>query len=195
MFNGMSWGYNVLHYITLVQCPSPFGCRFSLGSALSLRHWYTSCIPTKTCSPNKCKNWSWARYRAKSACKSVCVLPAETSLKRSQKLYQTILCPHQTAMDRGSTSSCPVDSWKIQCNQLHVLLEAAGNATSSRPCLNFHLFGHGIQSQSLYRGRVSQIFCELMLILLRVRFLTKAVQKTLTSLAFPAVAKTVLRML
>ena len=100
MFNGMSWGYNVLHCITLVQCPSPFGCRFSLGSALSLRHWYTSCIPTKMCSPNKCKNCSWARYRAKSACKSVCVcvLPPDTSLKRSQKQYQTILCPHQTAV-------------------------------------------------------------------------------------------------
>ena len=111
----------------------------------------------------------------------------------------------------ATSNGCPLQQWTEgqplpvqsiherynanQCNQLHVLLEAAGNATSSRPCLNFHLFGHGIQSQSLDRGRVSRIFCELVLILLRVRFLTKAVQKTLTSLAFPAVAKTVLRML
>ena len=62
------------------------------------------------------------------------------------------------AMDRGSTSSCPVDSWKIQCNQLHVLLEAAGNATSSRPCLNFHLFGQDIQSQSL-RSSLLDLHC------------------------------------
>ena len=94
MFNGMSWGYNVLHYITLVQCPSPFGCRFSLGSALSLRHWYTSCIPTKTCSPNKCKNWSWARYRAKSACKSVCVCCRQKHHLRDLKSYTKQYCAH-----------------------------------------------------------------------------------------------------
>ena len=105
--------------------------------------------------------------------------PANTKLAdttHTSVLHRNTL-PNNTV---PTSNGCPLQQWTEgqplpvqsiherynanQCNQLHVLLEAAGNATSSRPCLNFHLFGHGIQSQSLYRGRVSRIFCELVLI-------------------------------
>ena len=36
----------------------------------------------------------------------------------------------------------------------------ARNTTSSRPCLNFDLFGHGIQSQSLCNRHCSAFLCD-----------------------------------
>ena len=105
--------------------------------------------------------------------------PSQLSMACQNVFLQRNTFPNNTV---PTSNGCPLQQWtegqslpvqliheRLRCNELHMLLEAAGNAMSSRPCLNFHLFGHGIQSQSLYSGGMSQI--ELVLILFRVRWL------------------------
>ena len=127
----------------------------------------------------------------------------DSQVRSQPQYFPKQYCAHITrlssaAMDRGSISSCPIDSWKItmqwtayaawSCWKRHVK-----QAMPQLPPLwTWHPKPKPIQRRhvsNLVWARVDTFSCAL----------TKAVQKTsygsMTSLAFPAVAKTVLRML
>ena len=92
--------------------------------------------------------------------------PTNANTKLADTTHKSVLNRNTFPNNTVPTShGCPLQQWtegqslpvqsiheRLRCNELHMLLEAAGNAMSSRPCLNFHLFGQDIQSQSLRRS-------------------------------------------
>ena len=114
-------------------------------------------------------------------------------------LYQTILCPHQTAVlcSNGQRVNLFLSSRFMKDTMQSIACVAWGcwkrHVKQAMPQLP-PLWTWHPKPKPIPRTRVSNLLWARVDIF-RVRFLTKAVQKTLTSLAFPAVAKTVLGIL